>query len=158
MILRGRWSVAGAAVVVVMAGVVVYEVRKPRGDDLPDTVRDGLAVAARDAIEGAATGDRLACAVRVIGADPPTATAAAQVRTAYVWSLCETVGARVQSGSSMPAAVHLTVPPTVETPGDGVAYGPDLERIFPARLRDAVLDVDGAALEPQVRQRIRERS
>jgi hypothetical protein len=163
------WGTAGvvAVVVVIAAGVGVYLVRGDAGreDDLPEAVRAALTVRARDVIEsgvasGLSGGDgRLACAVHVLGADPPALTAADQARSVYVWALCETVGTEVASGSSLPVAVRLTDPPTGETPGDGLLYGPDIERIFPERLRDPVLDADYVSeLEPLLRERIRTRT
>lgn len=137
----------GAGVLLAIVGVVAYlVVAEPAGgeDDLPAAVRAELAVRARDAIEGGATWPyldaqpgRLACDVRVFGADPPALTAADQARSVYVWADCVTLGTEVRSESLVPAAVHLTDPPTVEVPGPGSLYGPDVERIFPERLRDS---------------------
>ncbi|GAA4608706.1 hypothetical protein GCM10023107_87970 [Actinoplanes octamycinicus] len=155
-----------AVAVGVAAGAGIYLVARDSGgeDELPEAVRAELALVARDVIERGSTpglgqaGEWRACGVRVIGADPPTLTSADQARTVYVWAMCGTGGA-VSSSSLIPVAVHLTDPPTSEGPGDGSRYGPDIRRIFPERLQDAVFDDNHAAeLEPAMSARVTERS
>lgn len=106
----------------------------------PDAAK-AVTLRARAAIEsGAATylGDDLACGVQLLGVDPPGATRASQVTTAYVWVLCATLDGPTES--SLPVAVHFTTPPTAEVPGDGSLNEPDKKRIFPVRLWPAVID------------------
>ncbi|XVV16211.1 hypothetical protein ACQP2X_18200 [Actinoplanes sp. CA-131856] len=59
--------------------------------------------------------------------------------------------------ASLPVALHLTDPPAAEVPGDGSRYDPDIKRIFPARLRDLAYG-DSYDLDPEMRQRVQERS
>ena len=167
-----RWWAAGVASVVAAAAGAVLISQRPdfvdasggQEDALPAAVRASLTAKVRDAIEGGASahlasGRGGGLAVRVLGTDPPSVTRVADARTVYAWAMCASVGTAVQTESSLPVAVRLTVPPTAEVPGDGSRYGPDLQRIFPERLWDLL---SGGAyvdeLEPQLRQRVRERS
>ncbi len=135
----------------------------PQG--LSPVVREGVADRARDALEGEAStalepGGALACAVHVLGTDPENLAEVADARTVYVWAHCATVGTQVRTEMSLPAAVHLTTPPTAEVPRDGSLYAPDVRRIFPERLR-ASLDASQAyveELEAEVGRRLRDRS
>ncbi|MEV8508358.1 hypothetical protein AB0368_26550 [Actinoplanes sp. NPDC051475] len=163
---RGRWVTAAVAAVLA-AGVLVWWI-KYRGpaleDELSPAVRASLTIRARDALEAGASANltpdegRLACAVRVLGTDPPAVVQAAQARTVFVWAMCSTVGTEVNTESSLPVAIHLSDPPAAEVPGDGSLNGPDRRRIFPERLQDVVAgDGNGYGLEPQMRQRVQER-
>ncbi|MBB2948403.1 hypothetical protein FB565_008186 [Actinoplanes lutulentus] len=168
MVVRGRrWWAAGAAAVVVAGVAVVAVALASRGggvDDLPPAVRAQLAISARDALEGGADPvqrpdvGRQACAVRVLGADPEGITSADQARTVYVDAWCAWIDTEVQTESAIPEAVRLTDPPVAESPGDGSLYGPDIERIFPERLQDAVFDGgDPDEMDTRLRERIAER-
>ncbi|WP_306207237.1 hypothetical protein [Actinoplanes sp. RD1] len=86
-------------------------------------------------ISAAWSGDRIGCATRVFGVEPAAARTPADVRTAYVWAQCTTIGTGIDSGTVLPAAVRLGPAPSVDTPQDG-SYAADVERIFPPRLRD----------------------
>lgn len=132
-----------------------------REDDLAPGVRATLTIRARDVIEDReelTNKDRHACAVRVLGTDPPAVADATRARTVYVWATCAGVGTTTRWSESV--AVHLTDPPTVEQPGLGAYNGPDKKRIFPERLWDLV-DTDSQdryGLESEQDQRIRERT
>jgi len=133
---------------------------------LSPVVREGLAERARDALEGDASraltsgGTSLACAVRVLGTHPENISEVADARTVYVSAHCATVGTQVRTEMTLPAAVHLTTPPTAEVPRDGTFYQPDVRRIFPERLWKALEDGQeyGDELESQMQQRIRDKS
>ncbi|WIM93251.1 hypothetical protein ACTOB_005224 [Actinoplanes oblitus] len=160
----GWLAAATAAVLAAGAGIYFFTTLGSGEDDFPAAVRTDLAITARDTVERIAVpnlgpaGEQRACSVWVVGADPPTLTAAAQARAVYVWAMCA-YGGDVPSSSLLPVAVHLTDPPTAEAPGDGALYGPEIERIFPERLRDAILDDNHAAtLQPEMNDRVRERS
>ncbi|XVU29092.1 hypothetical protein ACQPZJ_19135 [Actinoplanes sp. CA-054009] len=151
-----------ALVVLLAAGALIWWASRHRTDQedkLPAAVRHDLTIKARDALENGASSSltpdegRLACAVRVMGADPPALTA----RTLYVYAECATVGAEVATVSSLPVVLHLTDPPTAEVPGDGSLYDADIKRLFPARLRDLAYG-DTYDLDPELRRRIQERS
>ncbi len=163
------WWAVGTGVVVLLAGALLWTVdnhRDAREDDLLPSVRASLTTMARDAIEGGASSrlsvgeGSLACAVRVLGTDPPAVADAAQARSVYAWVRCATVGTETSAETSLPVAVHLTNPPSAEVPGDGSQNGPDTERIFPERLWDQIDagSLDGYGLEPEMRQRVRERT
>jgi hypothetical protein len=159
-----RWWAAGGVVVLLAATATFWLATRhgrAREDKLSAPVRADLTTKARDVIEDGAPADdgRLACAVRVLGTDPPAVAEAALARTVYVWAMCATVGTGVSSESSLPVAVHLTTPPTTEAPGDGSLNWPDKQRIFPKRLWDLLDGGDeGYGLEPEMLQRARERT
>lgn len=128
-------------------------------------MRADLTTTARGALESGASSylapddGMLACAVRVLGTDPPAVVEASRARSIFVWAQCATVGTAVRTESSLPVAVHLTDPPSAEVPGDGSLNAPDRQRIFPERLWDATAgDGSGYGLETRLHQRIDERS
>ena len=133
-----------------------------REDVLSVGVRDELRTRAVVAIENGAVKaynwyDR-ACAVRVLGTDPPAVSRVIEARTVFVWAVCTSVGTGTESGSSGPVALHLTDPPTAETPEDGAYWWPSLKRIFPERLwRVRPSPNDYEELGAQVRQRVASR-
>lgn len=82
-------------------------------------------------------------------------------RWTYVTALCETFSdtdgvVAMGSGTSVPVRVdneHFTV----EVPGDGNVYGPDVRRLFPADLADQILS-GGAKDFDQTEAQLRERA
>ena len=163
---RRRLATAPAGVALALAAAfvgvgVVNAERQSLAQPLSMPVRAGLAEKARDALEDgvASTVPRGACAVRVLGTDPVHVRDVGDARTVYVWAHCASIGGDVRTEASLPVAVHLTVPPTAEVPRDGPLSPMDRERIFPRRLWEAVRDGSQyTELEPQLRQRIRDRS
>ena len=82
-------------------------------------------------------GGRLFCGIRVLGLSDDG-------RHAYLWAACQefyrsaaTVG--TGSGVSLPVRVERATG-EVTAPGDGAAYGPDVQRLFPASLVPQILD------------------
>ena len=167
---RGRRQAAALlAVVLAVCGVVgvivVRAVRASSSPTLAPAVRTGLAEGARDALEAGAvkslTPERgvLACAVRVLGAEPAEVTRVGDARTVFVWARCAVVRSDVGTEFSVPVAVHLTVPPTGEVPDNGSENGPSTRRIFPERVWGAIDDGHTyTELEAQLKERVLVRS
>ena len=98
-----------------------------RCDTLAADVRDSLS---RQAVTALATEGR--CTADVLGAEP---LGADRPHTVYVWAHCTHPD---QSESSGPAVIRLGPSGAVERPGDGAAYWPGVERLFPQRLHDII--------------------
>src|SRR5262249_51399466 len=96
--------------------------------------------------------DNLACAARVFGIDPSTATRAGQVLTVYAWTYCEErlTGGFLGDQVSMPVAIHLAGP-SIETPSVGDAYPASIAGTFPRGLRQTATD-EPPYMEDLVRQ------
>ncbi|MEV6302442.1 hypothetical protein AB0M02_23715 [Actinoplanes sp. NPDC051861] len=143
-------------VVAVVAGVVWFVLR-PGAEPIPAGQARDLAARVTPMIEqkltaewlGGAAGQRVACAVRPFGVEPREGEA----ETAYVWTLCATLGTEVRSESSVPMAVHLDTG-SIEAPSEG-GYGEQIERIFPERLHDEATGTElVAGLDAVLEQRI----
>jgi hypothetical protein len=61
-------------------------------------------------------------------------------REIYAWALCAGVGTSgINSASSMPAVIHTEkngAIHSIELPGNGTAYAPDIARMFPTEIQD----------------------
>jgi hypothetical protein len=134
------------ALVAVPVGFLVWPGSvEPEADVVPERVRVELSARVARLLEtdpDEVLIDRregvLACAVNVLGTEPPAASRVDAVNTAYVWAVCDTVRTEPVSGVSAPVAVHLSDPIRVEMPEDGSGYGPSIRRIFPERLYDII--------------------
>lgn len=76
------------------------------------------------------------CLARAFGLRPADATSIDQVTTIYAWVYCHSKDS--DTASVMPAAVGPD--DTVQIPSDA-SYADDLDRIFPADVRDLATDV-----------------
>ncbi|WP_305783653.1 hypothetical protein [Symbioplanes lichenis] len=150
-----RTGLAAAAVAGLAATAVVLSTRGPA--EVPPALAATLATQVTPIVEQQLSadwsGDRMGCATRVFGLDPAGARTPADVRVAYVWAQCSTIGTGIDSGLALPTAVHLVPAPTVETPEDG-SYGADIERIFPSRVRDLAYGDEKPDLTPAVAARV----
>ncbi|WP_143232236.1 hypothetical protein [Actinoplanes regularis] len=157
-----RLLMAGLAVAVVAGAGVWWSLRDQSepGTKLPAGEQARLATAVAPILEAGlpdARYSRLACAVKILGTEPADAANTQVVTTAYVWSLCRSLGQPVISESGLPAVVHLGTPTRVEAP-DQPTLSSDIGMLFPKRLQDAARD-DGsyadelnAAVEERARQ------
>lgn len=78
------------------------------------------------------------CVARAFGLDPAGATEIPAVKTVYAWVYCHAKDS--DSSELLPVAVTLSGQPEVRIPGDGADWSRDIDRIFPADVRDAVYD------------------
>jgi hypothetical protein len=88
------------------------------------------------------TGAPPACAARVFGIDPSTATTVSEVSNVYSWVYCEErlPGGATGDQVSVPVAIHLATRPSIELPSDGEAYPASVGKIFPSDLRNIATD------------------
>jgi hypothetical protein len=155
---RWIWAILAVLVLISAGGYAAYrnlpERRPDNGTELSPFMRRELAERVVRVLELdvnasrplLATSNRLVCAARVFGTEPVLPSKVAEVVTAYARVYCAEVlpdGAAGQ-GVAVPIAMHFRETPQVERPGDGAAYNRDLNRIFPARLRDVVSRDDPA--------------
>ena len=126
---------------------------------LPATEEAQLAATVLPLVESnladAGSGERLACAVKVFGAEPADARTAETVTTAYVQTLCATLGTPVRTESKQPAVVRLGSPVQVEVPGT-VAYADRVRSLFPERLQDSVSQAGDLDLDADLEKRVEE--
>jgi hypothetical protein len=64
-------------------------------------------------------------------------------REVYVWAYCSGIYSAGPSAGSIPAVIHIGTDGSVqsaEIPGSGTAYGPDIQRMFPADLQDRIFN------------------
>ncbi|BCY10581.1 hypothetical protein [Actinoplanes sp. L3-i22] len=147
-----------AAVGIAGAGWFVVA-HRGAADAVPASLAEDVAGRVVPLVEAEMTARRqpatMVCVVRVLGVDPRGATALADVRQAYVWSLCASAGTEARSESSMPMAVDLSGSAGVRMPEYG-DYTAQVESLFPKRLQDAAFDGGYSdALEQALQNRLR---
>jgi hypothetical protein len=157
----------------VAAGAVALVVTRPwqapgAEDPMPPAMREVLTGRVVSVLEDEPAGRRVmargaepvACAARVIGAEPSAVPIATEARTVYAWVICRVISdGQPTSSASLPVAVHFGPPIAVEEPDDGAGYTSSVRRIFPRRLHDVVFDGENryvAELQPKIETRARE--
>jgi hypothetical protein len=113
-------AVGLAAVTVVAVAWWRHAQDQDPGIELPAGEQVRLAAMVVPLMEAGVTeakdGAREACAVKILGTEPADAVTAQAVTTAYVWSLCQSLGTPVLNESQHAAVVHLGTPTGVEVP------------------------------------------
>ncbi|MEV4643203.1 hypothetical protein AB0J80_38295 [Actinoplanes sp. NPDC049548] len=101
------------------------------------------------------SGERLACAIKILGTEPADARTADTVTTAYVQTLCATLDTAVRTESQQPAVVRLGTPAQVEVPG-AAFYKERVQKLFPKRMQDAAFDAHNINQDAELEMRVKE--